>query len=87
MPGNAAEKQLRKTYAMRTNVGSNSKYSAIPPHTPAMSLSFDFVNLLFIMSLMFIFNLFNYFVDAKAEKFHLLYHLCYGVVEKFLATL
>lgn len=87
MPGNAAEKQLRKTYAMRTNVGSNSKYSAIPPQTPDNILSSDFVNLLFIMSLMFIFNLFNHFVDAKAEKFHFLYHLRHGVVEKFLATL
>lgn len=37
----APPKQVRITHARRTNVGSISKYSAIPPHTPQSILFSD----------------------------------------------
>ena len=36
-PGNAAENKLNMTYATRISVGSMSKYSAMPPQTPAIT--------------------------------------------------
>ena len=36
-------------YSTRTKVGSMLKYSARPPHTPAISRSFDLVNLFCIV--------------------------------------
>ena len=41
---------VRKAYAIRTITGSNSMYSAIPPQTPARTLSLERINLLFIIS-------------------------------------
>lgn len=49
MPGKATEKVVRIAYPALTSVGSISKKSAMPPHTPASILSDDLVNLLCII--------------------------------------
>ena len=43
-PGNPVVKRDKRTYPTRTRVTSTPKYSAMPPHTPAIILSFDLYN-------------------------------------------
>lgn len=59
MPGKAAEKQVRITYPTRTSVGSISKKSAMPPHTPASMVFDDFVSRLYMMSAFHYVSVFN----------------------------
>ena len=44
----------RRTYTILTNVGSRSKYSARPAHTPPSIRSFDLNNLLLAILLIFL---------------------------------
>ena len=48
MPGKEKEKNVSRAYPARTRVGSTSKKSAMPPHTPASIRSEDFVSFLYI---------------------------------------
>ena len=61
-PGKPAENKEAQTQSKRTNVGSTSKYSASPPHTPQSFLSIieRYSFLLFI--------LFQFFRSAFAER-------------------
>lgn len=49
MPGNATDKIDNNAYPIRTKVASISKYSAIPPHTPAILWSNDLLSFLLII--------------------------------------
>ena len=48
-PGNMVENTVKQAHATLTTVGSMSKYSAMPAHTPNSFLSFERLSFLFIV--------------------------------------
>lgn len=55
IPGNP-DINVNTVYPIRTIEGSMLKYSAIPPHTPLIRLSFDFVNFFIVVKFMLVYN-------------------------------
>lgn len=55
IPGNP-DINVNTVYPIRTIEGSILKNSAIPPHTPLIRLSFDFVNFFIVVKFMLVYN-------------------------------
>jgi len=49
VPGKAALSKDISTYSTLTKAMSQPRYSAIPPHTPAITFELDLVSLLFMV--------------------------------------